>query len=145
VGAIMAHIGTFDVNKFIVVFGAFSIEGYAKDSMIDVAFKENRINSDQGVDGEVTRVITGKKLATITIKLMQSSLSNDMLSSIFNADTLGNIPLPLIIKDLKGTTVFSAVAAWIEKYSDCTFGSDAQIREWSIAAPLDAWIGGNQL
>lgn len=134
------HVGLFDINKFIVILGGIEINGFAKDSFVKVEQNEDTMTDDEGIDGEIAVVATNRHKCTVTLQILQSSLSNDILSGFQIAKQL----IPLLIKDLKGTTVFGAEYAWIKKPSVLDYGSEPKIREWAVnAAPYIFINGGN--
>jgi len=135
---------TFDINKYIFTFGSIVVSGLASGTFVDITFDAPFYVSSQGTDGEVCRVLRNKTMATITLTLMQSSATNDLLSAALEADRAGNIQEPLVIKDLNGTTVAIATQCWIEQKPKVTFGDETQNREWTIkAANLVEFVGGN--
>jgi hypothetical protein len=135
---------TFDINKFIVTLGPARISGFVPGTFIEIEYDDAFYKTQQGIDGEVCRIRNNKFMATITMTLQQSSRANDELSGILLSDLAGNLSLPLVIKDLSGSTVAVASEAWIEKFAPASFGEESQERKWTIkAAKLDAFIGGN--
>ncbi len=135
---------TFDINKFIFVFGASIVSGFAAGTFVEVTYDAPLAVYTQGTDGEVLRVLRNKTMATIKLSLMQSSKTNDELNAILLADIAGNIQEPLSILDLTGRTVLVASQCSIEQYPTLTFGDEAQVREWMLkAAKLKTFVGGS--
>lgn len=138
-------VATYDAKAVQVVFGGFTMSGFAKDSKVDIEFDENAWTKQIGVDGEGTRSKTNNQGAKITVKLMQSSKSNDILSGIEKLDRMTNSgALPLMIKDSSGNSLYLCESAWIAKHPKVEFSVDAGPREWLFETDmLVAFTGHN--
>jgi hypothetical protein len=138
-------IQTFDPKKLSVTVGSFIIHGWADGEMISVERTDQAFSKKTGVDGETTRVKTNNTTGQIKIKLMQSSSSNDDLSSLATADELSNSGVvPFSCKDGSGTTVLGAASVWVQKLPAAEFGKDIGVREWILdTAQLTMVVGGN--
>lgn len=107
-------LGTYDPKKVIVLFGGVPIEGFAEDSMIKVKPLGDGVASVVGCHGDVVRTLSPDNRHEITIKLLQSSASNDVLGVIHQRDKkIGDGVLPLVIKDLSGRMTFVDSQAWL--------------------------------
>ena len=135
---------TFDPKEVSVIFGENIIRGFS-ESQVTVTRDNPAWEMVIGADGEATRVKSNDRSGTITITLQQSSPSNDDLSLIANADELSNAGLrPLYIKDNLGTSLFSAVTAYIEHIPEAAYGKTQNDRVWVIKTDnLIANLGGN--
>lgn len=82
----------------------------------------------------------------VTVTLLQTSGTNDVLSTLYEADKISkNGTFPITIKDLRGTTMFGASTAWVVKKANVSFGKQVESREWTIEAADGAFfVGGNQ-
>jgi len=135
---------TFSSADLIVTYGGDPISGWIDGEYLSVSYDADRFNETEGVDGEVARVKNNKTMATIIVRLLQTSPSNDVLTGYHLADVASNIPLPFIVKDLNGTTIFTGVKTTIKKIADFSFGAEATTREWTLkAASLVGFLGGN--
>ena len=77
---------------------------------------------------------------------MITTKSNDYLSNCFNKDRkTGNNMLPLIIKDLSGSTLFFAKQAWIKNFPESKRGRKISNQDWTFNTGQvdDPIIGGN--
>lgn len=138
-------IGTFDFKKLNVIFGIAKLTGFADGDAVEVAEESPAFNSMSGADGHVDRVKNNANYLTITLRLRQTSPTNQILSAIHIADRVAGTPLPILIKDRLGNTLITASQAWIEKFPTTTFGNEAKTREWVIKTGSDylVYIGGN--
>jgi hypothetical protein len=98
-----------------------------------------------GADGEATRSKSNNNAATVTLRLMQTSDMNDILTSYYQADKLANNgKFPLMIKDNSGRSLHVAEQAWVQKLPAVNYGAEAGPREWVIrTGELVSTVGGN--
>lgn len=127
--------------------GAIPISGFADGTFLKIERKSDAFNQKVGADGESCRTRTNDNSAKISVTLMQSSASNDLLSAQHSLDKAlpaGLGTSALLIKDLSGRTLFEAAQAWIVKEPDQEFGKEAADREWVIETDnLIGLVGGN--
>lgn len=131
-----------------VTFGPLLLTGFAKGSRVEITFPD-QYTKQVGSDGEVMRSKSNDGTASVKVKLAQTSFSNDALSALHVADRIapfGTGVFPFMIIDLNGTTLFSASQAWITKFPDASFDSEAGSREWTFdtgeVSPATI-VGGN--
>jgi len=135
---------TFSSSELVVVYGATQITGWADGQYIDVSYDDDIYKYTNGADGEVARVKTGKLMATITLRLLQTSASNDALSGYLIADIAANAPQNFLIKDLNGSTIMDGPQSSIVKFPDYGYAGENVNREWKIKVPkLIGFLGGN--
>lgn len=127
----MSFTKTFDPKKFIITFGAVAIVGFADGPFITVTPAADRFSKTVGADGEVGRNKSNNNTHEVTITLLQTSVSNDYLSTILRADKLANAgKLPLQIVDTGGTTIMSWKEAWIRTPADVEGAKEITDRAW---------------
>lgn len=138
---------TYDLTNVFIFYGVFEIKGFAEDAAISLEHDEDHWSHQVGVDGEGTRSKTSNKSATLTVSLMQSSDSNDLLSIEAGLDEIapgGTGGKALLIKDEGGSSVYAAESAWIQRRPTAEFNRDASVREWVIRIDnLIAFHGSN--
>ena len=141
----MAQTKTYDPGEVRVIVGGNIIGGFADGTMITIERSENAFSLVIGADGQGCRVRSRNKSGKITLTLMQSSLSNNVLSTIAQADELtGEGVVPLLIEDGNGTTIVAVENCWIEKMASAEFSKDLGNREWPLACEqIDMFVGGN--
>lgn len=137
----------YDFDQVTVAFGPILMDGFQDGEGVTIEQDTDGFTKKIGADGKVTRSKTLNRSARVTIKLMQTSACNDLLSAVYNLDIAapnGAGVGPLYIRDRNGRSVFSAAEAWIAKAPDVTFDREATAREWIIdCAVLDQFHGGN--
>ncbi len=137
---------TYDPKKVMVVFGVRQITGFAEDSMITVSPHGDGAQVYVGCDSEVARSVDPDATYEVKMHLAQTSNCNEYLSTIYNRDRKeGDGVLPLLIKDLAGTTLFAATEAFIKNIPEWQRGKNIGANEWSFGTgnvdfPI---IGGN--
>lgn len=140
------EIKTYDPKRNMIIFGGKQLTGMAEDDMITIAPLGDGMQIFVGADGEVGRSIDPNSCFEVTVSLATTSKSNDFLSEIFNLDRkTGKGMMPLLIKDLSGSTLFAAAQAWIVNMPEASRGRQIDAQEWvfntgAVEAPI---IGGN--
>lgn len=134
-------------DKVILSFKHVLITGYANDTFISVERTEDGFSEYVGTLGDVCRTRNLNRTGTVTLTLMMSAPSNDLLTAIaLHDEQTGYGTGPLLLKDLNGTTVCSASQAWIRKLPTIERGKEAGTIQWVIAcADLVIRAGGNVL
>ena len=136
---------TYDPKKIIVVFGSRQLTGMAEDSIVTISPLGDGMQIYVGADGDVARSVDPDATFEVTVSLNTTSNSNDYLSNMYNFDrATGNGVAPLLIKDLAGTTLFSAPEAWIANMPEASRGLTVDTQEWTFNTGQveDAMIGG---
>lgn len=142
----MSDVLTYNPKKNIIIYGAKQLTGFAEDDMITIKPIGDGMQIFSGADGEVGRSIDPNSTYEVTVSLATSSKSNDYLSNCFNKDRkTGNNMLPLIIKDLSGSTLFFAKQAWIKNFPESKRGRKISNQDWTFNTGQvdDPIIGGN--
>lgn len=137
----------YDADQVTVAIAGIPISGYADGEFLTLTMESDAFTDVVGTDGDVTRSKTNDRRATCTVKLMQSSDSNDLLSALYNTDQKapnGAGVGAFLIKDRQGRSLFAATACWIMKAPDISLDRTATAREWTIrVAELERFDGGN--
>lgn len=129
-----------------VIVGVAPMSGFADTGMIKLTESDDRFVIVPGIDGQITRSKKVARVGKLSIMLMSSSKSNDVLSALHSLDVLtpgGAGIVPLSIVDRNGTTLFAAPEAWIDKFPDVNMGDKAEAREWTLTVVDYAlFVGG---
>ena len=136
---------TYDSCEVIVSVGGQPITGFAQGSKVTLERDEDAFTKYIGVDGEVSRSKNCNKAGTATITLAQTSPSNDLLSELAANDEAANTGVvPLLVRDLNGTTLAAAPDAWVRKMPSTAFGKEIGDREWVLdCGRLNLFVGGS--
>lgn len=137
----------YDADQITVVIAGIPISGYADGEFLTIEQEADAFSDVVGTDGEVTRSKTKDYRATATLKLMQSSDSNDLLSTLYNTDRQASNGAGVgafLVRDRNGRALYTSEACWIQKAPDVSFDRTPTAREWVIRiADLLRFDGGN--
>jgi hypothetical protein len=137
----------YDPKNISVIVGGKIISGFGDGTFVLAERNEQAWNLKVGVDGEGTRAKNNNRSGKVTLTLMQSSGSNDDLSAFASADELSNTgAVPLLIRDNLGTTICTALTAWVQKIANMEDAKEVSTRTWVLETDeLDMFVGGNQV
>ena len=141
------NVRTYDPGKVMVIAGTFPLEGFSPESIVSIEPLGELVTAQVGSDGEIARSINRNKMHSVTITLLQTSASNDVLNGLAAADEAsgGGIMFPILVQDLLGRSRFAAAQAWVSKRPTQGHGNTAGTREWVLhtGEPSVNVIGGN--
>ncbi len=138
----------YDSASVFVVVGVVPLSGFAPDSKVTIARNEDAFTLQVGSDGEAARSKSNNKSGRMTIRLLQTSPSNDVLSTLALADevTPGGAVFPFACKDLNGGSLHTAQTGWIVKKPDAEYVVEAGEREWILETDdLKHTVAGNNI
>lgn len=121
-----------DVDLFV---SGVPIDGFADGEMITLSFTSQAFTSKVGSTGEVARSRSSDRRAVCTIKLMQTSDSNDLLSALYTADQLAKNGAGVgafLLRDGQGRSIYTGESCWVQKHPDVSFDREPGAREWVI-------------
>ena len=139
---------TYDPASVIVTWGSLTLSGFAPDTFANVERAEDAVVTTVGADGFGCHTINRNRSGTVTVTLMQSSLTNSALSRLANLDEqTGDVSYPLVVKDIRSdATLCVAHASKIKKMPASSFGKELGTREWAFTSTrIDISVGGNLL
>lgn len=126
----MAH-DTYDSKEVTVIVGANIISGFAEGSRVSIERNEDSWTLQVGSEGDSVRSKSNNQSGRITITLMQTADSNDVLSALHQLDELSNAgAVPVTVKH--GRSLYVAESAWVVKPPVSEFGPEAGDREWVL-------------
>lgn len=136
---------TYDPKQIILTVGGIPIGGYADGTFIGFEYDEDAFTKVTGADGITSRSKSNNYAGFMAVTLAQTSPSNDVLSAIALADRLSNTGVvPIIMKDIGGTTVLFSANGWVRKSSNVDEAKEISDREWTLdMADVDTLVGGN--
>jgi len=128
----MALFKTFSFQNANAIFGIIEIQGWAEgDDVLTIEMEEDQFSDVAGAKGDVARSQTSDNRCTITIKLLQTSITNAELTAAYTLDkTTGSGVAPMIIEDKEAGETFVVNNAWINKYPKVVRGPKANAMEW---------------
>ena len=144
----MALLGTYSAARVSIVVAGFPVSGYADGAFVTIEESGDGVMYKSGADGEVARSISTNLIVDITVTLLQSSASNDVLNNLYNVDRLssGNGTFPVVIESLSGTTLYLSGICWVKKRAKVTFNREIENREWmlcSVSPNIAGFVAGS--
>lgn len=135
----------YDPKKITITLGGVVVTGYADGTFVGFERTSDAYTMTTGADNLTTRVKSNDKSGTITITLQQSSVTNNILSSFAALDESANVGVfSFLMKDILGTTLVTAKAAWVKKLPAIEFGNELTNREWVLdCSDSKVTAGGN--
>ena len=136
----------YDPAQVIVTYAGYKLEGYGKDTFVEVARNSPTYTTLAGAQGHAVAVKSADRTGYIQVTLLQTSMTNQVLSGLFNTSDLtpGGIAKPITVTDALGTTLCFCGAALIEKPADVRFAASHQERTWKfLCGVLLMNVGGN--
>jgi len=129
----------FDPKEVSIIIAGHTVQGYADGTFASFAKNKDNYALTVGADGEGARVKSNDRSGRLTVTILQTSLSNDVLSGLATAGAQS----PCLLKDNNGTTILATDTAWLVREPDFEFGNEATNREYIIES--DSWdqlVGG---
>lgn len=149
---------TYDPTKVTVTVGSYKLSGFSEGSLVKCERNQDSFKLTVGGDGHQIRSKSPDRSGKITVTLLQSSASNEFLSSLAVMDETGTAdpvtapaPAPnggiqsVTVKDLNGNTVWSSPEAWVMKPPSASFEKEAKDREWVLECGVLAFQERGQL
>lgn len=127
-------LSTYDAKQVKVLFGGIPLGGYAAGTFVTIERVSDAWEDESGADGETVRIKSNDKRATMTLTLLQTSDSNDVLSASANLDELSNGGVvPVAVSEINSTTTVFSGKAWVKKQANIEYGKEISNREWVIS------------
>lgn len=130
----------------ITLAGMHSVSGYADGTFVRITKDMKPFSKVRAMDGEISRMYFEDAGYKVELTLMQSSSTNNVLTSLYNIDAATRMgKFPLFVKDGRGQTSFLAATAWIEQLPEVTFGAELNTRTWILGcSDVVLTVGGNE-
>lgn len=132
-----------DVNC--LAFG-IPLNGFADGTFISISKDKVSYGSTETADGQVARLYTNSQTYTISLTFHRGSISNDILTKLWQLDELSQVgKFPLFIKDLSGTDLFFSTNTWIKGVPSMVQSTNFDTRTWVLKSSQAVInIGSNQ-
>ncbi len=141
----MTQTRTYVPEDITVSWKGILFQGFMDGTFVTATRDEKVWKKHTGAQGFTTRTHNANKGGKIICRIVQSSPTNDLLSTrLVNDEKFKNEVGSFLLKDLRGTTLVSAPLAWLEGWADVEFGGDVAGREWVFdTGGLKKFIGGS--
>lgn len=126
----MAAVLTYSPSDVVINISGFTVTGVVSAS---IEWNTETFKTIRGIRGANTRVQSLDTGATLTIELLQTSLSNDVLSDLFTLDkSYQSSRLQVYLKDNSGRTEVSSSEAFVSNLPPVSFSNNLETRVWKI-------------
>lgn len=128
----MPQFDNYSFTNVNVIFGILELQGFADgDDVVTIEFEADQFNDLAGAKGDVVRSQTNDNRVTITVRLLQQSISNKELNTVYLADReSGNGVSPMVIEDKETGETYVINNAWIQKFPTVTRGQNVNSMDW---------------
>lgn len=130
----MAMYQQYSPKDVVCSWNGIAIEGFAPDSFLRLQRTSPLITPVVGAGGQVALTRNADKTGTIEIELMQTSLSNQMLSAIQakqdNMELEEDISSNFVIYDPSGSVLATGINAWLQELPHVELGRDQKSKTW---------------
>lgn len=126
----MSSVTTYSPDQVTLTVGGYQVTGWDN---LTITRRVKGFTPIYGIRGKNTRVKNVDTSATIAVTLIQTSPSNDVLTTIHRLDLQeGTGRISLLLKDSSGESVFSSNEAYITGYPVVSYSGDFTYRNWEI-------------
>lgn len=130
----MAMYQQYSPKDVVCSWNGIAIEGFAPDSFLRLQRTSPLVAPVVGAGGQVALTRNADKTGTIEIELMQTSLSNQMLSAIQakqdNMELEEDISSNFVIYDPSGSVLATGINAWLQELPQIELGRDQNSKTW---------------
>lgn len=140
------EVRTYDPDQVTVTWGPYEFQQIADGDSIEAERNEDAVALKVGLHGDGARTKNRNISGKFTVRLMQTSPSNDDLSAaaLADANTNPGVVHPFKIADHNGQTQAFSPEAWIVKVPKLTRGKDLGNAEWVFEClKMPIFIGGS--
>lgn len=130
----------------IILGGFYQLNGFVEDSFINIRKDVQPYKTKRSADGSLARTFIRDDTYTIEITLASTSPANDILTKIYQVDSLTQYAkFPLYVKDTLGSSLFMSPTTWIKEIPDLSFSTNISDRVWVFQGSQCTFnIGGNE-
>ena len=139
----MSKVYTYSPSEVQLTFGGYTITGWQN---LTITRSADAFKPVRGIRGKHTRVRSIDTSCTITVTILQTSMSNDVLCRIHDLDLeYGSGRIELLLKDMGGTGIFSSAEAYVLGYPEVVYSGEFEYRQWRLFCQNTGnyTIGGN--
>lgn len=143
----LSTVYTYSPDKVFVLVNGAPLTGLGEDTAVELAPVADLSSYKVGMDGDVTRAVGTNRCCEITIRLLQSSPSNDVLSALIGLDTLtGGRLIAITVQDVLSRDLFVSPQSWLSARPTVTYAREASEREWKFVGLPSVWnLGGSNI
>jgi len=128
----MPEFQNYSFSNVNVVFGINELKGFADgDDVVKIEMDSNQFNDLAGAKGDVVRSQSNDNRCTVTVKLLQNSGSNKILTTQYNVDRETGVGVaPMTIQDKETGETYVVNNCWVSKYPTVDRGQNVNSMDW---------------
>ena len=141
----MAAVASYAFKDVVLLFNGVPLSGFADgDDAIVIERNVDAYTLLVGADGDAMALKQANKSGVATLKLLQSSASNAILTAVLKIQDAGLLsPVPFSVVDPNGLDLVLAEAAFPAGPPRLVYGAGHNPREWKLALPsVDIFASG---
>lgn len=124
------------------------IQGFPEGAFLSAKFDSPAVVIKQGADMTVAKLIKGAgRLATVTIRVMQTALANDILYGFFTTQAASGAvagPMLSVLNSASGENLLMADATILDT-PELSYSDDIEVREWVFQGRTIIVYSGNPI
>ena len=119
----------------VLAVGFIPITGFTDGSFVRVEKTLPPFTTHTSADGVVSRIYNRSDVYKITLTLMSTSPSNDVLTKLWQLDELTQKgKFPMLIKDMSGSDLFFSTTTWVDQLPVIDKSAEINDRTWVLQA-----------
>lgn len=121
------------VDTKVLLGGVIEVVGFSDGTYISIEKVNQPFSSTRAMDGTIVRTHHYDRQFTIKLTLAQSSITNDILTKLWQIDELTKAAqIPILFKDNLGSSLFFGTTCWVNGIPPISYSNSMEIREWSL-------------
>lgn len=141
-------VGTYSPSSVQFIMNNYQVKDFAEDTFISIQPNSKNFRQVRGIRGKSTTVKTRDRSGIISIRILQTSVENELLTKISRLDEANQTGLLTItIRDTSGQSVYQFQGCRLEGSPTVEFTGSTQAREWNILydRAVDYYLAGNKV
>lgn len=136
----------YSAGEVAIIIGDHIVGGYADGTFATLERTEDSFTTVTGADGKTSRAKSSNRSGLLTLNLLNTSPSNEVLSSYALQDEAdGTGFFPVLVRDNSGGSRHSSATGWVRKPANAEYAKELTDRQWLIdLADLDYNITGTE-
>lgn len=131
----------FNPDDIVVLFDGIPLSGIGPGGVTEEPTGEG-FTRTVGTGGDVVYGVSNDTGVDITVRLLVTSMSNDVLSTGYEASKKGVLHT-VVVKDLRGTSLCASTDAVVMNLPGKTVTNGSEENEWVLSCGQAArWVGG---
>lgn len=138
--------GAYSPSDIQISINGIPIQGFPEGAFLTAKFDAPAVVISQGADMTVGKLIKGAgRTATVTLRLMQTAIANDILQSFFTTQEVSGAvagPLLSVLNITSGENLLMADATILDT-PELTYSDGIEAREWMLQGRCNIVYAGS--